>query len=988
MAVAASLVSPVAAATFRNTRNTRFSSRCSGPQGAIQIVSSTGQLRAAAQSAAVRAQHNPLALRAAAASVRRMQRYGLVSPKAEVRFPRTIVHTTNNQLILPDLMQAASSRALGEATNTLTFDYVGWSAADQATLAGYLNTALPKAKQIYGPPAFNLTVKIIQDDTLDEIQGGTYDVSTNEIRIPPLSDNFAEDSYVLLMLVLNAFHDDALLYYDAWEQGFIGAAAYVIQTRSGVSPGYDPVDPGPFYCLSVYEPQNQPELGNSTFYPASGAANMLVWRIAMARAAWLKCWIENPAFFSQFNSLYYAGYSSALAGDIPSLKELAAQVVPTVEGTPFVEWYEHQYVLDTSVRTGAKLFTWNIPLTESVALITELYETLSDGDERPFGGTAKTTYWNYAYDTELYAEEGNTISIPSSGTTPGEGFLLPTFYNIGGAQRITVQIDVAGLRGEYLYPYNVRGFEAGENNFYGAIAGANAGTLDAVGGDGLTGATVAQGVWGGRITTNALSPLQTTVTFTDGAGQKVTRLCNIGWDSYCCFLQAGTQATQSHTYAFDLTGLHLMSLPLAPLSTSAAEVLGIPAEQLLLAWWDPRLAGTNKYRIWPSFPFSGPGRGYWLRVLEDTTVTLTGLQADASASYSVPLQADWNLVGSPRLTDVALEDLQVQVGDDAPLSWQDAITNHVIQNSLYGYSQTAGYELKDTLEPWQGYWVRCLSSTGADLVFPAAATTASKSVPARTVSTGEAAARRTGGLAWRLPLVVQAGKLRSAAAYVGAAADASTGLDTHDLAAPPSFGQYVQVRFAHSDWGPNSGQYLSDVQPTGAAIQSWEMTVSCTVPNADVQVSWPDLTQLPRSLRPILTDATTGARVYMRTTTGYGFRTGAGGGSRVLTLTTDATASPLTVTGLASRSARGMAQFTYTLGTDATVTARVLNVAGRHVRTLSTGLVQTAGQKSLLWNARSDTGQQVPSGLYLMEVVACNDLGQRVRAVTSVYLRR
>jgi hypothetical protein len=740
--------SGLAHADFRNTVNKPFASKANGPMGTIIVPHQTG-MQALSNNQGVQTfrQHNPNLLKRAAATYRRIERLGLRRRGGEVRFPRTLVHTLDGQLIQTDLARspryprsaptgtatrgrtikrahqslyalAATTAAIGAPTNNLTFEFQGWSEADQAALQGYLNTAYLKAKLIYGPPAFSNTVKIIQDNTIQSIQGGVYDVTNNEIRIPPLTGNFPEDTYILLMLVLNAFHDDAIFYYDAWEQGFIGAAAYVIQNTPGVSPGYDPVDPGPFYCLSVYEAENQPELGNSTFYPASGATNMLVWRIAMARAAWLKCYIENPNFFAQFNEAYYANYTSELAGDVPWLKELAAGVVPTVEGTRFAEWYELQYVLDTSIRVGKKLYTWNIPLPDSVPLICELYQTTPTGSETPLGGQARTIYWNFEDNIQLYAEAGNVISIPAGGDTPGEGYLLPAFYNIGGPQRIMVQMDVAGLQRTYPYPYGQRGFELNENNLYGAIIGENAGTVDVTGGNGLTGVAVDRGVWGDRITTAKLSPMQVEVKFTNEAGQWVSRIVNIGWDSYICFLESSGHATASHTFAYDRNGLYLMSLPLQPLSPNLTEVLSTPLDRLLMAWWDPWFAGDDKYRLWPSFPFRSPGQAYWWRVLQDTTVSLEGLQPDPDQPFAFQLGGGWNLVGCPRLSIVPLDTLQVQQGESEPVTWAEALTQHLMQSGLYSYDQQLGYQLAEAFQPWQGYWMRCLVPDGVRLIFP------------------------------------------------------------------------------------------------------------------------------------------------------------------------------------------------------------------------------------------------------------------------------
>ena len=124
-----------ASAGFHNTSNKRFASRCNGPQGAIVVVNQKPGVATAAASPlkALQAQHNPNKLKRAVASFRRLQKRHLKSNAGQVRFPRVMVHTLNGQLVQPNLMQAQSAgKAIGNQGNNLTFQYVGWSASDQA----------------------------------------------------------------------------------------------------------------------------------------------------------------------------------------------------------------------------------------------------------------------------------------------------------------------------------------------------------------------------------------------------------------------------------------------------------------------------------------------------------------------------------------------------------------------------------------------------------------------------------------------------------------------------------------------------------------------------------------------------------------------------------------------------------------------------------------------------------------------------------------
>ncbi len=709
------------ASPFRTLDNRPFATRCNGPQGALlRTATPAGQVSTQTVGATLAAQHRVAALRGAEYALRVLQRARVKSPRAELRFPRMMYQVSGDKLVLPELAKAqATGDRPGNPANNLTFQFQGFSAADEAAFRAYLDNAYPKMRLVYGPPAFNLTVTIVQDNTIHPLQGGIYDASANEIRLPPPSGNFVEDTFVLCKLVLHAFRDDVALWYDAWEDGMTGAAATVIQTMPGVAPGYDPVDPGPFYCWSVYECENQPALANNTFYPPSGFTGMLVWRIAMARAVWLKCWVEDTAFFSNFNQAYYAAYTEGLPGDVPGLKDIAAAILPRVEGLSFYDWFQRQYVLDTSVHTGLKLYTWNIPLESAVVLLVDHYVTGLEGDESPRGGNTQPIYWNYDYTLSLYTEPPNVISIPDTGERAGQGDHIAEFTSVGGAQRITVQIDLNGLRGQYPYPYNVRGFNPGENDFYGAVMGGPVASLDVSGAYSRTNIPASRGVWGTILSGGArLRPGQISVTVTNPLGQKVTRTVNVGWDSYVAFLPGGGQASVTHTFKRQGNGVMMISLPVEPLEQNAAALLGIDPARLLLARWDPGAPPSGAYQIWPRTDPFEPGRAFWIKLPGDLTVEVQGVLPPEDREYAVPLALGWNMVGSPRRQDVLVSNLKVQVGGDPAVSFAEALSKGYLQRGLYRYVPGAAYEIADTVRPFEGYWLRCLVPGGARLIFP------------------------------------------------------------------------------------------------------------------------------------------------------------------------------------------------------------------------------------------------------------------------------
>ncbi len=721
LAIYVIITGPAWATPFGNIDNTPFATRANGPVGAILIPQPPAGIGLAqtAVSQATAAQHSPLALQRAAHTIQLLQQLGLKSPAARPRFPRTAYHVSGSQLQLPDLVRTMQTPAqIGDPSNEIQFEFQGFDVAQEAAFRGYLDNSMPVARQIYGPPAFDITVTVILDESLEEIQGGIYDATANEIHLAPLSGNFVEDTFILMMLVLNAFHDDLAFFYDTWEQGFIRAAATAVQVTPGVAPGYDPVNPGPFYCLSIYEAENQPALGNSTFYPASGFSGMLVWRVAMAWSAWYKCYIEDPQFFANFNELYYHSFSEGLQGDVPGLKDIAASAVGSVEGMNFYDWYRRQYVLDTSVRTGSKLYTWNIPLEQAVALIVEHYVTDGSGNEAPRGGQARCIYWNYNHTLSLYAEEGSVIDVASGGASAGEGYLIPTFFNVGGAQLITVQIDLNGLRGEYPYPYSVRGFDPGENDFYGGVRGGPEATIDVFGGFSGSDISAQRAVFGTSLSGGRLQPAQLEITTTNPDSDTFSRTVNVGWDSYVVFLEGGGQSSSTHTFLAGSNGLQMITIPVLAEETDAATLLGVPAGELLLARWEPGRVPSGRYEIWPDIAPFAPGRGFWIRLFDDVSVDLSGIVPDESHSYAVPVKLGWNMIGSPRLEPVPIDQLQVEVGTQDPVSFSQAVINGWVQQGIYGYEQQSGYVLSETLQPFAGYWMRCLASGEARLIFP------------------------------------------------------------------------------------------------------------------------------------------------------------------------------------------------------------------------------------------------------------------------------
>ena len=109
---------------------------------------------------------------------------------------------------------------------------------------------------------------------------------------------------------------------------------------------------------------------------------------------------------------------------------------------------------------------------------------------------------------------------------------------------------------------------------------------------------------------------------------------------------------------------------------------------------------------------------------------------------------------------------------------------------------------------------------------------------------------------------------------------------------------------------------------------------------------------------------------------------------RAITVVSSTSGASCMVTGLSATPTSAGAQLTFSLSSAASVSARILNIAGRPVKTICTGREYEAGTNTLVWNALSDQGTAVPNGTYLVEVTAMADDGGAARALGQVSIRR
>lgn len=365
-----------------------------------------------------------------------------------------------------------------------------------------------------------------------------------------------------------------------------------------------------------------------------------------------------------------------------------------------------------------------------------------------------------------------------------------------------------------------------------------------------------------------------------------------------------------------------------------------------------------------------PGRGYFVRFNESTALNVAGTPTNATKSTSIGLSEGWNMIANPT---------------SSPLKWSKFVptVEDGIRPFAFVYDTVSGsYKMvsdeaavnadRDTLLGWEGAWVRALSS-GVSLTVTGTTTTAAEPVckPAQ--------ASLNGG--WVIPVVAKAGRR---ADYTSVAGVVPGSAGSYTIENPPTAPATVDVYFTDT-----AGTRLAHDIRTEDGAQTFNFVVSCAVADTQVAVTLPDLSKVPANMQVTLVDEETGKSTYARTMQSYTYQSKGDSSARKFRLVVSPrTTSALAVTAAAASTRGQGVMVTYNVTKACQVSIRVLNLAGRTVKTLAAGQTVTAGVQSQLWNLSSENGTTVPAGTYLLQIDAATDDGQQVRGLTQVRVAR
>ncbi|MBC7808939.1 MAG: hypothetical protein H7145_22630, partial [Akkermansiaceae bacterium] len=706
-----------------NVVNDKFATVSSGSQSVVRVAVPGSATDAATRDAVTKKLKATWKMqgRALSRSAQTLEKTGLFKNKRAIIPISTIIQVEKNGV---PVTRSWRTRAVGGGS--LTFRYSGFSEQDQVFIARLISEFYPRIETLYGKPAVSGEVEIMNVGTLDTSQipqvqrfaFGGYDVSNNRIMLPIFQNNdtFAQ---ALLLNLIHAFHGPAVFQYDAWEQGFARAAASVI-ARDPQFGFPDASANSLFSHLRWYDLLNQPGLGNPTFFPPAQANTVLETtaggftlgkmtfpRMGMSGAAWLKVYIEEPNFFRQFNEAYYAqfepGASPSLAGNVPALKNIASPLLPNgVEGLPFEDWFRRQYVLDTSVSVGRKLYALVVPGdydgADGQSHLVQLlyYRTRPGGDEDLLDGRVYATYHDATGATIRLGIASEQVEL-----SDGEGSITTqSFQEREG--RLTMDFTVGA---ESARAYVTGGYNG---DLQAVVLGATGNGRDV---------TVTQTrlnssderiqtarTDGAAFSVNLATPgndlAKTVIEYTDGAGAKRTYRRNTGDGQAYLVLRpdqnGGDLTTVSRTFPIGQVP-YFISFPLQPLTTSIPDALSLGATDFVLSHWDPVTTqyGTVTPDPTASIGSLAPGRAYWFKPVPvdrsrpEVAVQLTGTLPVTDVDFAVPARYGWNMIGSPFTSDTTnVNDILVQNQNNDSYTWEEAVARNLVAARPYRFDRT------------------------------------------------------------------------------------------------------------------------------------------------------------------------------------------------------------------------------------------------------------------------------------------------------------
>ncbi|MGI5819484.1 MAG: hypothetical protein ACOX9R_15450 [Armatimonadota bacterium] len=426
------------------------------------------------------------------------------------------------------------------------------------------------------------------------------------------------------------------------------------------------------------------------------------------------------------------------------------------------------------------------------------------------------------------------------------------------------------------------------------------------------------------------------------------------------------------------SGVQLLGTPVDPITSSPSQVW----QSDLVARWDPARKAYVFFTDAIGRALSiGPGRGYFIRS-SGGELSVAGAPVPTDAPFGLELAPGWNMVANMFLERLPFANIAANLPDHVqPAGYAyDPAVGYIIVASVSGVNVN-----RDYVEPWEGIWLHNSGGATTISVTPPGQTPASAAVAAAAddgvegLIVPQSAVRS--GRGWLIPIHVESPGASDRTTLVGVSTALSTPIEILD---PPGAPESVSAHII----GPGGVPLAQNVR-TGTEPASWDFVVSTDLPGAEISVRLPDLSSVPDDMVVYLTDVAAEKRIYARTMSRYSYTAADDGGQRRFRIEVlPRREAGLAITSMSASQGERAAGITFNVTAACQVTARVMNIAGRTVRTLTSNESVAEGTNTVSWNLRSERGTLVANGVYVIVLEARSPDGQQTRAISTMSVRR
>lgn len=244
--------------------------------------------------------------------------------------------------------------------NAISFAFAGWDPTDEQLIGEFLSVLMPEVAERLGPPSHTYTVTIRYDS--NSPYAGSFNSMTDEIvfRNTPAQVGTCSFFSTLAHELSHAWRDEVNIWAMCFEEGLARGAEVSIMSDTDIPVGYRNGywDSGHSYYYDMVE-----QVGNSTEIIAP-RGNFILSSLSLMRyqfAGW-PWWRLQEASEGMFLREFHQDYFARCVQD-PQLREHPESIrlivrdhSPTVDGTPFDQWWGWYEILKTDIIVGDRVY--------------------------------------------------------------------------------------------------------------------------------------------------------------------------------------------------------------------------------------------------------------------------------------------------------------------------------------------------------------------------------------------------------------------------------------------------------------------------------------------------------------------------------------------------------------------------------------------------------------------------------------------------------